>query len=119
MLEIGSVFPDPGQPLKTFDEQSLIHLAQSIAAHGVLQPITVRKSDDGYAILMGERWFRASKLVGLTTIPVMVRDYRDTEILEFQIIENLQRKDVEPTEAEAIQFLLDRYQPGEIAKRLG
>jgi ParB family chromosome partitioning protein len=69
---------------------------------------------------MGERRFRASRLAGLTTIPAMVRDYVDTEVLEVQIIENLQRKDVEPTEeAEAIQFLLDRYEPGEIAQRLG
>lgn len=98
MLEIGSVSPDPGQPRKTFDEQSLNHLAQSIAEHGVLQPITVRKSDDGYTIVMGERRFRACKLAGFTTIPAMVRDYKDTEILEVQIIENLQRKDVEPTE---------------------
>ncbi|WP_108424452.1 ParB/RepB/Spo0J family partition protein [Flagellimonas amoyensis] len=120
MLGIESVFPDSGQPRKTFDEQSLHHLAQSIAEHGVLQPITVRKSEEGYTIVIGERRFRASKLAGLTTIPAMVRDYVDTEVLEVQIIENLQRKDVEPTEeAEAIQFLLDRYEPTEIAKRLG
>ncbi len=120
MLEIGLVSPDPTQPRKTFDAQSLNHLAQSIAEHGVLQPITVRKSDEGYIIVMGERRFRASKLAGLTTIPAMVRDYVDNEVLEVQIVENLQRKDVEPTEeAEAIQFLLDRYEPGEIAKRLG
>ncbi|MCR9264798.1 MAG: ParB/RepB/Spo0J family partition protein [Flavobacteriaceae bacterium] len=120
MLEIGLVSPDPTQPRKTLDEQSLNHLAQSIAEHGVLQPITVRKSDDGYIIIMGERRFRASKLAGLSTIPAMIREYTGSEILEVQIIENLQRKDVEPTEeAEAIQFLLDRYEPVEIAKRLG
>lgn len=120
MLEIGSVSPDPGQPRKTFDENSLQQLAQSIAEHGVLQPITVRKSDDGYVIVMGERRYRASKLAGQKAIPAMVRAYGDKEILEVQIIENLQRKDVEPTEeAEAIQFLLDRYEPSEIAKRLG
>ncbi|MFD2101335.1 ParB/RepB/Spo0J family partition protein [Flagellimonas iocasae] len=120
MLEIGLVSPDPAQPRKTFDEHSLNRLAQSIAEHGVLQPITVRKSDDNYIIVMGERRFRASKLAGLTTIPAMVRDYVDADVLEVQIIENLQRKDVEPTEeAEAIQFLLDRYEPGEISKRLG
>ncbi|MEE1962020.1 ParB/RepB/Spo0J family partition protein [Allomuricauda taeanensis] len=120
MLKINSITHDSTQPRKTFDEQSLNHLAQCIAEHGVLQPITVRKSDDGYIIVMGERRFRASRLAGLTTIPAMVRDYVDTEVLEVQIIENLQRKDVEPTEeAEAIQFLLDRYEPNEIAKRLG
>ena len=120
LLGIDSVFPDPDQPRKTFDGKSLQHLAQSIAQHGLLQPITVRKSDEGFIIVMGERRYRASKLAGLTTVPAMVRDYKDTEVLEVQIIENLQRKDVEPTEeAEAIQFLLDRYEPGEIAKRLG
>ncbi|WP_108424555.1 ParB/RepB/Spo0J family partition protein [Flagellimonas amoyensis] len=120
MLEIGTVSPDPTQPRKTFDEQSLNHLAQSIAEHGVLQPITVRKSNEGFVIVMEERRFRASKLAGLTTIPAMVRDYVDTDVLEVQIIENLQRKDGETTEkAEAIQFLLDRYEPVEITKRLG
>jgi len=120
MLEISSIIPDSAQPRKTFDDQSLQQLANSIAEHGVLQPITVRKTDEGFTIVMGERRFRASKLAGLTTIPAMVRDYVDTEVLEVQIIENLQRKDVEPTEeAEAIQFLLGRYEPNEIAKRLG
>jgi len=120
MLEIGSVSPDPGQPRKTLDQQSLQQLSQSIAEHGVLQPITVRTSKNGYTIVMGERRYRASKLAGLQHIPAMVRDYEDHEILEVQIIENLQRKDVEPTkEAEAIQFLLERYEPAEISKRLG
>ena len=94
MLEIELVSPDPAQPRKTFDEQSLNHLAQSIVEHGILQPITVRKSENGYIIIMGERRFRASKLAGLTTIPAMVRNYGDNEIMEVQIIENLQRKDV-------------------------
>ncbi|WP_067028954.1 ParB/RepB/Spo0J family partition protein [Allomuricauda sp. CP2A] len=120
MLDIQSVSPDPDQPRKTFDEQSLQQLAQSIAEHGVLQPITVRKSGKGFIVVIGERRYRASKLAGQKTIPAMVRAYGDKEILEVQIIENLQRKDVEPTEeAEAIQFLLDRYEPTEIAKRLG
>ncbi|AEM71586.1 parB-like partition protein [Allomuricauda ruestringensis DSM 13258] len=120
ILDIGLISPDPDQPRKTFDEQNLNQLAQSISEHGVLQPITVRKFEEGYTIVMGERRYRASKLVGKPTIPAMVREFADNDVLEVQIIENLQRKDVEPTEeAEAIQFLLDRYEPSEIAKRLG
>lgn len=120
MLDTGSISPDPSQPRKTFDQQSLEQLAQSITEHGVLQPITVRKSGKGFIIVMGERRYRASILAGLQTIPSLIRDFADNEIGEVQIIENLQRKDVEPTEeAEAIQFLLDRYEPSEIAKRLG
>ncbi|MFC4218995.1 ParB/RepB/Spo0J family partition protein [Flagellimonas marina] len=120
VLDLDSILPDPEQPRKTFDEENLQQLANSIAKHGVLQPITVRKTNDGHTIVMGERRYRASKLAGLQTIPAIIGNYDDKEILEVQIIENLQRKDVEPIEeAEAIRFLLDRYEPGDIAKRLG
>ena len=119
-LSIDSVVPDPQQPRKTFDGDSLQLLSQSIKEHGVLQPITVRKSGRDYIIVMGERRYRASKLAGQKTIPAIVREYADNDVLEVQIIENLQRRDVEPTEeAEAITFLMDRYDPAEIAKRLG
>ncbi len=119
-LSIDSVVPDPQQPRKTFDGDSLQLLSQSIKEYGVLQPITVRRSGRDYIIVMGERRYRASKLAGQKTIPVIVREYTDNDVLEVQIIENLQRRDVEPTEeAEAITFLMDRYDPAEIAKRLG
>ncbi|UGU15439.1 ParB/RepB/Spo0J family partition protein [Sinomicrobium kalidii] len=119
-LDMDAVVPDPQQPRKTFDESSLNLLSQSIAEHGVLQPITVRKSEKDFIIVMGERRYRAGKLAGLKTIPAIVRDYENNDVLEVQIIENLQRKDVEPTEeAEAIAFLTDRYDPTDIAKRLG
>lgn len=119
-LDLASVTPDPLQPRKTFDDNSLKLLSENIAEHGVLQPITVRKSGKNFIIVMGERRYRASKLAGQKTIPSIVREYADNDVLEVQIIENLQRKDVEPTEeAEAIAFLTDRYDPTEIAKRLG
>ena len=119
-LDMDSVKPDPNQPRKTFDDEGLKLLAQSIAQHGVLQPITVRKSGKNFIIVMGERRYRASKLAGQKTIPVMVREYSGNDIMEMQIIENIQRKDVEPTEeAEAIAFLVNKYDPAEIAKRLG
>lgn len=119
-LPIAKVKPDPMQPRKTFDEKLLEQLSESIEKHGVLQPITVRKSKKDYIIVMGERRYRASKLAGKKTIPCIVRTYKDDDVLEIQIIENLQRQDVEPTEeAEAIAFLSEKYAPAEIAKRLG
>lgn len=119
-LSIDKVIPDPMQPRKTFNEALLKQLSESIKKHGVLQPITVRKSGKEYVIVMGERRFRASKLASKKTIPCIVRTYKNNDVLEVQIIENLQRQDVEPTEeAEAIAFLSEKYSPSEIAKRLG
>jgi ParB family chromosome partitioning protein len=119
-LDLASVIPDPSQPRKTFDVDSLHLLSQSIKEHGVLQPITVRKSGKDLIIVMGERRYRASKLAGQKTIPAIVREYADNDVLEVQVIENLQRRDVEPTEeAEAIAFLTERYGPTAIAQRLG
>lgn len=119
-LPIAKVIPDPIQPRKTFNEMLLQQLSESIKEHGVLQPITVRKSGKEYIIVMGERRYRASKLAGKTTIPCIVRTYENNDVLEVQIIENLQRQDVEPTEeAEAIAYLSEKYAPSEIAKRLG
>ncbi|MBU3820980.1 ParB/RepB/Spo0J family partition protein [Flavobacteriaceae bacterium XHP0103] len=119
-LSIKDIHTDPGQPRKTFDDLLLSQLSESIREHGVLQPITVRASDGKYIIVMGERRYRASILAGMKTLPCIVRDYHDGDVLEVQIIENLQRKDVEPTEeAEAIAYLSTRYAPSDIAKRLG
>jgi ParB family chromosome partitioning protein len=119
-LPLGKIKPDPEQPRKTFSEDSLQQLSESIKKHGVLQPITVRKSGKDFIIVMGERRYRASKLVGKKTIPSIVRTYQNNDVLEVQIIENLQRQDVEPTEeAEAIAYLSEKYAPAEIAKRLG
>ena len=119
-LPIGKIKPDLKQPRKTFDEKQLQQLSDSIKEFGVLQPITVRKSGKNFTIVMGERRYRASKLAGKKTIPCIVRTYENNDVLEVQIIENLQRQDVEPTEeAEAISYLSDKYSPLEIAKRLG
>lgn len=119
-LNIDKVVPDPMQPRKTFNELLLGELSESIKKHGVLQPITVRRSESEHIIVMGERRYRASKLAGKKTIPCIVREYENNEVLEIQIIENLQRQDVEPIEeAEAIAFLSEKHSPTEIAKRLG
>ena len=119
-LSIGKIKPDPNQPRKTFDERQLVQLSESIKKYGVLQPITVRQMNSHYVIVMGERRYRSSKLASKKTIPCIVKNYENNDVLEVQIIENLQRKDVEPTEeAEAIAYLSDKYSPSEIAKRLG
>ena len=119
-LNIEKVIPDPMQPRKTFKETSLKELSESIKKHGVLQPITVRKSGSDYVIVMGERRYRASKLANKKTIPCIIREYNNNDVLEIQIIENLQRQDVEPTEeADAIAYLCKNYSATEIAKRLG
>jgi ParB family chromosome partitioning protein len=119
-LDIGQIIPDPRQPRKTFNETSLKELSESIQKHGVLQPITVRKSENNYMIVMGERRYRASKLAGKRTVPCIIGEYNNNDVLEIQIIENLQRQDVEPTEeADAIAYLCKKYSTTDIAKRLG
>ncbi|MBZ0328684.1 MAG: ParB/RepB/Spo0J family partition protein [Altibacter sp.] len=119
-LPLGNIKPDPEQPRKTFNKDALQQLSESIEEHGVLQPITVRQLNGHYIIVMGERRYRASKLAGKKTIPCIVRTYENNDVLEVQIIENLQRQDVEPTEeAEAIAYLSEKYAPADIAKRLG
>ena len=85
-LPIGRIIPDPMQPRKTFNEEAMKQLAESIEEHGVLQPITVRKSGKDYIIVMGERRYRASKLARKKTIPSIVREYDNNDILEIQII---------------------------------
>ena len=119
-LSIERIIPDVMQPRKSFNEEALKQLSESIEEHGVLQPITVRKSGKDYIIVMGERRYRANKLANKKTIPCIVREYKNNHVLEIQIIENLQRQDVEPTEeAEAIAFLSEKYVSKEISKRLG
>ncbi len=119
-IPLGNIKPDPEQPRKTFNKDALQQLSESIEEHGVLQSITVRQLNGHYVIVMGERRYRASKLAGKKTIPCIVRTYEDNDVLEVQIIENLQRQDVETTEeAEAIAYLREKYTPTEIAKRLG
>ena len=88
-INIQEIYPNPNQPRKTFDQQSLEELAESIRVHGLIQPIIVNKMDDGYLIIAGERRFRASKLAGLTEIDAIVKNYTDRQIAEISIIENL------------------------------
>ena len=93
-LDIEELRPNPYQPRHVFDEESLNELADSIREHGVFQPIIVKKSIKGYEIVAGERRYRASKLAGKTTIPAIIRDFTDEEMMEIALLENLQREDL-------------------------
>lgn len=102
--------PNPYQPRKTFDEDSIRELAESIKQHGVIQPIIVRTVLKGYEIIAGERRFRASQLCGNTTIPAVVRSFSDQQVMEIALIENLQREDLNAIEtAIAYQALMDKF----------
>ncbi len=122
-LRIDLITANPNQPRKNFDEQALRELADSIKKHGVIMPIVVNDNGDGtYMIIAGERRFRASKLAGMQTIPVVIRKYTDREIKEISLIENLQREDLNPIEAAmAMKQLMTDYKltQDELAERIG
>lgn len=121
-LKIVDVEPDVEQPRKVFDEEKLQELADSIKEQGVIQPILVVKSKNGYTIVAGERRWRAAKLAGLKTIPAIVKDYTDTKKKQVALIENIQREDLNVIEvARAIKELMDidGYSATEVAKLTG
>ena len=111
LVNINDIEPKRDQPRKHFDEEALKELADSIAMHGVIQPLLVRPlSDGGYQLIAGERRWRASRLAGLTQVPVVVREMTDEEAMELALIENLQREDLNPIEeAEGFKLLMDTY----------
>ncbi|SKA14229.1 chromosome partitioning protein, ParB family [Pilibacter termitis] len=115
--------PNPYNPRKTFDEESLQELANSIQQDGVFQPIIVRKSTvKGYELIAGERRFRASKIAGLEKIPAIVREFTEDAMMQIAILENLQREDLNPLEeAEAYETLMVRLNltQNQVATRLG
>lgn len=98
MVSIEDIHPNPHQPRTHFNETELEELSESIRSHGVLQPLLVRKDDKGYEIIAGERRYQASKIAGVTEVPVVVREVDDNEMLELALIENLQRSDLNPIE---------------------
>ena len=123
-LKIKEIRPNPYQPRKEFDEQGLKELADSIRENGVFQPILVRKrkTGQGYELVAGERRLRASKLAGKDTIPAIITDFNDTQMMEISLLENIQRKDLTPIEeAQAYEQLIKKlgYTQDELAKRLG
>ena len=102
-LKINQIEPNRDQPRKTFDEESLQELTDSVKQFGILQPLIVQKRDDYYEIIAGERRWRAAKAAGLKEVPVVIRDMSDQEIVEISLIENIQREDLNPIE-EAIAY---------------
>ena len=110
VVKIGLVEPDRNQPRKDFDAESLKELADSIREHGIIQPIIVQKKGAHYQIVTGERRWRAAKLAGLKEVPVLIREYTEENAAEIALIENIQRKDLNPIEeAEAYRRLLDEF----------
>ena len=123
-LEIATsrIRPNPRQPRKRFDPESLATLTASITEHGVLQPILVTETIDGYQLVAGERRLRAAQAAGLDRIPAVVRQLADREQLEFALVENLQREDLDPLEtADAYRQLIDEFgfSQDDLATRIG
>ncbi len=118
-VRISDVEPDKNQPRKAFDEEALKTLSESISRHGVLQPLVVRKIQldasvksigDKYSIISGERRWRASKMAGLTEVPVVVKDISDTDAAAIMLVENLQREDLNAVEqAQGLKRLIDEF----------
>ena len=110
ILPLSDVGPNPDQPRKQFNEDTLLELTDSIRQHGVISPILVQKKEGYYEIIAGERRWRAAKLAGLKEIPAIVREYSSQEALEISLIENIQREDLNPIEeAQALQVLLTQF----------
>ena len=121
-IKLASIMPDPDQPRREFDDDALVELSKSIKEHGVLQPVVVRPHGDGYMIVAGERRFRASKLAKLDRIPALVRTLSGQHRLELSLIENIQRRDLNPLEtATAYLKLRDQFNLtlDDIGKRVG
>lgn len=124
-LSLGHIITNPEQPRKEFDQQKIHELAESIKTKGVIQPILVRKAEEKeghFELIAGERRYRASRLAGRETIPAIVKDLQDHELLEIALIENIQRQDLNPIEeAKAYQALLfeHAYTQEDLARRVG
>lgn len=122
VVDINLIMPNPYQPRKEFSDEKLNELAESIRIHGVIQPLLVREYQGKYQLIAGERRLRASKLVGLTEVPIVIREMTDQIMMEVALVENLQREDLNPIEeAEAYRRLMDEFKltQDEIAKRVG
>ena len=120
-MKITEVEPNREQPRKNFDKDALEELAESIKIHGLIQPIIVQKKEDYYEIIAGERRWRAAKIAGLKELPVVIKEYTPQEVMEIALIENIQRKDLNPIEeAIAYKSLINEYnlKQDELAKKM-
>ena len=110
MVKLSLVEPNREQPRKNFDKEALEELADSIKQYGLIQPIVVQKKDDYYEIIAGERRWRAAKIAKLKEVPVIIKEYSPQEVMEIALIENIQRRDLNPIEeALAYKSLIDEY----------
>ena len=121
-VAVADIVPNRFQPRKEFDPDRLAELAESVKLYGVLQPVVVRRRDQGYELVAGERRWRASQIAGLKVIPALVRDYTDTEMTAVALVENLQRENLNPME-EAIAYrqLIDEFgfTQEEVSRKIG
>ena len=109
-IEVDLICPNPNQPRKIFEKEKLEELAESIKKYGVIQPIIVKKENDIYTIIAGERRWRASKIANISTIPCIIRDIENKNASEIALIENIQREDLNPIdEANAYDYIMNRY----------
>lgn len=109
-LRINEIEPNAGQPRKYFDDEKLVQLSDSIKQHGIIQPIIVKKDNNRYIIIAGERRWRAAKLAGLSKVPVLIKEFTNKQVMEVALIENLQREDLNPIEeADAFLHLMNEY----------
>lgn len=122
-LKVSEIEPNRAQPRKEFNDEALAELADSIAQHGVLQPLLVRPLlGGGYQIVAGERRWRAARMAGVSEVPAVIREMSDSEVMELALIENLQREDLNPLEeARGYQSLIDTYHftQEEVSKTVG
>lgn len=122
VLPVGALQPNPFQPRKAFDPHELEALATSIGRSGMLQPIIVRYHEGAYQIVAGERRWRAAKQCGMTTVPIILREANDEQMVELALIENIQREDLNPIDrATAYRSFCDRFnlKADEVAERVG
>ncbi len=121
-VPLASITPNPHQPRSSIRDQDLVELAASIEEHGIIQPLVVTQTPDGHQLIAGERRWRAARLAGLATVPVVVKDVAPREMLELALVENLQRADLNPLEeALAYRQLLEEFQltQDQVARRVG
>ena len=119
---IEEIIPNRSQPRKLFDESKIQELAESIKEKGILEPLIVRRTDQGYELIVGERRWRAAQKAGLKEVPVLVKEIEGREALEISLIENLQREDLNPMEAaEAFKHLIEEFNISQedLSKRMG
>lgn len=121
-IKLSDLRPNPYQPRRVFDEEALEELASSIKEHGVIQPVIIKKTIKGYEIIAGERRVRASEKAGLETVPAIVRNFTDAQMMEIALLENLQRENLSAIEeALAYQLMLEKLKitHKELAKKVG